>query len=100
MIAVLAAYGAYAALAVPLLEPTIELSDNRPGRLGPTHPPRERGFEKLFPEDSWELGQPKVLETDRGTLIFDDYERLPDPVGDAGATSHSRLKLTRWSIVF
>lgn len=99
---VLISYMAYATLAVPFLEPTIQLSDVTITESAGRHAPRERGFEQLFADGSWELRQPKVLETDRGTLIFDDYETLP-PLrnatnGDKDITS--RMKLTRCSMIF
>jgi len=72
---VLLAYAAYALLAVPLIEPTIELAEsvewesNSRGGVSQTDL-------TLFPDDAWERGQPKILETNQGTLLFDDYQQL------------------------
>jgi len=77
LLVVLLTYAAYSTLAVPLLEPSLELASaplRSPGH-GPA--PVAHGFGHLFPPDAWELDRPKVLETDRGTLIFDDYRTLP-----------------------
>ncbi|MCB9873793.1 MAG: hypothetical protein H6821_06395 [Planctomycetaceae bacterium] len=88
---VLIGYSAYSVLAVPLLEPSIELAPSAQSDSKHEHAtPKTRGFEAFFPEGSWELDRPKVLETDRGTLIFDDYRALPN----------SRMQLNRCSLVF
>ncbi|MDA1053908.1 MAG: hypothetical protein O3C40_25950 [Planctomycetota bacterium] len=90
LVMVLVGYSAYAVLAVPMLEPSIELAAS--SHSASTHPhatPKSRGFESLFAEGSWELDRPKILETDRGTLIFDDYRALPD----------SRLQLNRCTLI-
>ena len=89
LLAVLAGYSGYALLAVPFLEPSIELAA---ATETPLPPPtrRDRGFEKLFPPGAWELASPKVVETDNATLLFDDYKRL-----DGG-----RLQLNQCSLIF
>ena len=87
---VLIGYSAYSVLAVPLLEPTIELAPIPQSASTQQHAtPKSRGFESLFAEGSWELDKPKVLETDRGTLIFDDYRALPN----------SRMQLNRCTLI-
>lgn len=88
---VLIGYSAYAVLAVPMLEPSIELASSSSSAT--THAnvtPQSRGFDSLFAPGSWELDRPKVLETDRGTLIFDDYRALPN----------SRMQLNRCTLIF
>ena len=69
------AYLLYAMIAVPLIEPSVTIVP-----AGPTYAaePRNRTFQKLFPEGSWELDRPKILETEQGTLLFDDYQPLDD----------------------
>ena len=90
LVIVMLVYYAYALLAVPMLEPSIELaSPNDPVGSPSDSRPKQRGFETLFAEGSWELDDPKVLETDRGTLIFDDYRALPN----------SRMKLNRCTLI-
>jgi hypothetical protein len=92
--AVFVAYSAYAVLAVPFLEPTIELAAITTTDAEHAPEERSRDFEQLFPEGAWELQRPKVLETDRGTIVFDDYEVLPDR-----HKKLSRLKLDRCSLI-
>jgi len=83
LLLVLAAFGAYRVLAVPLIEPaarrfrsgdsefaTIDIKALRARQLAELQP--------LFPEGSWELEDPKIIETGRGKLLFDRYENLGD----------------------
>ena len=76
LVIVVLAYAAYALVAVPLIEPSVVLATSR----GPSLPvpPRTQSFAGLFPPGSWELDRPKILETEQGTLLFDDYEPLAD----------------------
>ncbi len=71
---VLLAYFAYAMIAAPLIEPNIEVVQAE------WEPNTNRNLtqvdQTLFPVGAWELGQPKVLETNQGTLLFDDYKQL------------------------
>ena len=88
---VLVGYAAYSAVAVPMLEPSIEIAASRQTATArPSAPTRSRRFESLFAAGDWELQRPKVLETDRGTLIFDDYRALPN----------SRMQLDRCTLIF
>ncbi|MEO8496679.1 MAG: hypothetical protein ABI614_16545, partial [Planctomycetota bacterium] len=88
---VLVGYSAYAVLVVPLLEPSIELATSSTSNAAhASATSKSRGFDSLFAEGSWELDRPKVLETDRGTLIFDDYRALPN----------SRMQLNRCTLIF
>ena len=74
-----------------MLEPSIELAPSSQSASSHSNAaPKSRGFESLFAEGSWELDRPKVLETDRGTLIFDDYRALPN----------SRMQLNRCTLIF
>ncbi len=71
---VVLAYVAYAMLAAPLIEPRIELVQ---ADWEPNSNRHLASFDAgLFPAGSWELGEPKVLETNQGTLLFDDYQQL------------------------
>ncbi|MEX0818591.1 MAG: hypothetical protein WD070_03330, partial [Pirellulaceae bacterium] len=91
LVLVLVGYFAYSVFAVPMLEPSIELASvPQTASAHPHATPKSRGFESLFPPGSWELERPKVLETDRGTLIFDDYRALPN----------SRMQLDRCTIIY
>ena len=69
------AYTAYALVAVPLIEPSVALAPPRPK---PVVPERLKPFEHLFPTGAWELDRPKILETEQGTLLFDDYRPSKD----------------------
>lgn len=84
---VLAVYWTYALAVAPWIDPQVqaELSSEQP--VGPGGSTRD--FSQLFPPGSWELKRPKVLETDQGTLLFDDYRTEP-----SGA-----LRLTRCSLI-
>lgn len=85
--AVLAAFWTYALAVAPWIDPPTrtELVSDQPVGSGGS----SRDFSKLFPPGSWELKRPKVLETDQGTLLFDDYRTEP-----SGA-----LRLTRCSLI-
>jgi hypothetical protein len=72
---VLAVYIAYALVAVPLIEPSVAFA---PSAESVPVARENRSFEHLFEPGSWELDRPKILETEQGTLLFDDYQPLPD----------------------
>jgi hypothetical protein len=73
----LAAYGAYALAAAPWLEPramgrgTASSHASQPVSV-------DEGFRDLFAPGSWELDNPKIVETAQCTLLFKDYQPLPD----------------------
>ena len=75
----LAAYGCYAVLAAPWLEPAAparaEGSRNHDS-LGPVGIDAE--LEGLFEVGSWERDDPKIVETAQCTLLLKDYQPLPD----------------------
>ena len=81
---VLVAYSAYALLAVPWIEPTAEVT--RQGDI--TDEERARGkqpanrrlsvWKDHFPAGAWELGTPKILESDQLTLLMQDYRNVGD----------------------
>ena len=66
----LVAFGGYALLAVPRIEPSPKLRPTGPasgGAVDATRPLIARHREKvehLFPPGSWQIGKPKVLETE------------------------------------
>ena len=91
LVLVLVAYGVYAALAVPYLEPSAKLATGAPPPPADQITDHDRDFAHLFEQGSWELQRPKVLETNRGTLIFDDYKQLPDK---------QSMQLNRCTLVF
>lgn len=81
---VLIAFSLYALVAVPLIEPRIELRtataadlarENNTAHLMKRHRAK---LSHLFPAGSWQLAEPKVLETEHGTLLFQDYRPLED----------------------
>jgi len=85
--AALTAYVLYAVAAVPLIEPAVQVSAPRtlPGRAT-----RASSLAHLFPPGSWEVGRPKILDTEQGMLLFDDYEPLDD---------RRKMRLTRCTLV-
>ena len=97
LVIVLLCYSAYSVLAVPMLEPSVELAP--PSDAGRTHvrsTSKSRDeFDALFPAGSWELERPKVLVTDRGKLIFDEYRMLPKTPGQ----KNSRMRLDRCTLI-
>ncbi len=83
-LAVLAAYWVYAAVAVPLIEPTAsrraeaETGAGQRGSEDGRIDPRIAALEDLFPPDSWALKNPKILESDQFQLLMQDYRNLGD----------------------
>ncbi len=83
-LAVLAAYWLYAAVAVPLIEPTAsrhpeaESSAGRQRSAAERIDPRIAALAGLFPPDSWALKNPKILESDQFQLLMQDYRNLGD----------------------
>jgi lipopolysaccharide export system protein LptA len=83
LVALVVAFWAYALFAVPRLEPRLQLRAS----LGGTSPAdataglmqsHRKRMEHLFPPGSWQLSEPKVLQTEHGTLLFKDYQPLDD----------------------
>ena len=87
---VLATYVAYSLAAVPLIEPSAEKIDTPDGPAPPPPPPRTDVLAPYFPAGSWELKNPKILESDRAMLLIKDYQNLPD----------GRVKLQPCTVVF
>lgn len=81
---VLIAFSAYALLAVPRIEPAVRLQTSTPLTELPSADTQARmdkhrqKLAHLFPAGGWQLAQPKVLETEHGTLLFKDYKPLED----------------------
>ncbi len=73
------AYWAYALVAVPWIEPSIDIGPSGlpPGSTKPVSL-RAKEFAGMFEEGAWELKNPKVLENDRITLLMQDYRNLGD----------------------
>ncbi|MFV1967648.1 MAG: hypothetical protein ACC628_19640 [Pirellulaceae bacterium] len=84
---VLLAYALYAVAAVPLIEPQRSAKAPVPRS---TRTAKARSLASLFPPGSWELGRPKILDTEQGMLLFDDYKPLKDP---------RKMRLNRCSLV-
>lgn len=82
-----AAYWSYSLAVVPWIEPNVETA----GRLErqSAGAGEAQDFAHLFPSGSWELDRPKVLETDQGILLFDDYQQQAD----------GSLRLTRCTLI-
>lgn len=79
---VLAAYGVYALTVVPLIEPP----SRRVHTAGPSKSQLQRAQQALlrqredlrqwFVDGDWELRSSKVIETPKGTLLFEKYKNL------------------------
>jgi lipopolysaccharide export system protein LptA len=78
---VLTAYWLYALLAVPWIEPQARWQE-KDGGDGPILPPAAPQYRlqlaKWFSPDAWERESPKVLKTEQGMLLFQDYKPLDD----------------------
>lgn len=82
---VLAAFGTYRVLAVPLIEPAAKRFHGSGDNFGgiDLEKFRERQaaeMQSLFPEGAWELKNPKIIETSRGKLLFETYKNIGDGV--------------------
>jgi hypothetical protein len=81
---VLAAYWAYALVAVPLIEPPAD--PRHDGPISEAERAEVQGridagiaqLEGLFPPKSWELQDPKILESDQFKLLMQEYRNLGD----------------------
>ena len=91
LVALLATYGAYRLLVVPWIEPSIRArsAEALAGDSAPASP-RHDELAHLFPEGAWELKNPKLLRTDQGMLLFEDYRPLDE----------TRLELRPCTLVF
>ncbi|HYW80899.1 MAG TPA: hypothetical protein VE890_15060, partial [Thermoguttaceae bacterium] len=95
---VLAAYGAYAMVAVPLIEPPPSKRPTSRVDMPSTFPSgkQDERFASLFPPNSWVLAEtPKVLESDQGKLLFQKYKNLDNPTAD-----RHQVQLSPMAIVF
>ncbi len=84
------AYQVYALLMVPIIEPSPGTASDGELVESPVTVDAHPELAELFPEDAWERGQPMVLATQWGRLLFREYH-----TGDNG-----RLELTPCTIVF
>ena len=81
---VLVAYWAYALVAVPLIEPPADPSRDRTISEAERAAARARidpGIAELaglFPPGAWELKSPKILESEQGKLLMQDYRNRGD----------------------
>ena len=100
LVVVLVGYQLYSWIAIPLIEPSITFAE-RPA-LAPWGSQSARSFEGLFPPGSWELDNPKVLETDQGILLFDEYQPYSDGGNDSDKEidSNGRIELDRCTLIF
>ncbi|MHB1034954.1 MAG: hypothetical protein ACYC35_19020 [Pirellulales bacterium] len=81
---VVAGYWIYAMAAVPLIEPPADprkasnLSERDVEAARNVNRRHREEYSFWFPAGSWELDNPKILETERGKLLFRDYRNLGD----------------------
>ncbi|MBX3413486.1 MAG: hypothetical protein KF708_12420 [Pirellulales bacterium] len=81
-LAVLALYVVYALTAVPLIEPSADLTDRSEVTNAELEaardqvPQQRRELARWFKEGDWELDNPKVLETPHGKLLLKEYNNL------------------------
>ena len=79
---VLAAYLAYATVAVPLIEPTVQWQDasgassRDPESVRRDYARRRQTLVGLFPDGSWPLDNAKILASEKVKLVFQDYANL------------------------
>ena len=85
----IAAFLIYTIAAVPFIE-SGTVRSVRP-RLGGLAIWKSRSHEAYFAAGSWELERPKMLETDQGTLLFDEYQQSEDG---------SRMRLNRCTFIY
>ena len=88
---VLSVYVAYALAVVPLIEPSVD-QDRRAQPTAAAASARRAPMcsRRYFPPGSWELKNPKILESERAMLLIKDYQNLPD----------GRVKLHPCTVVF
>ncbi|MFZ5833054.1 MAG: hypothetical protein ACOY3P_23450 [Planctomycetota bacterium] len=78
---VLLAYLAYSAAVVPWIEPAAAFGTHSGMTLSSVRGgdnPRLAPLRELFPPGSWELQNPKILESDQLKLLIGDYRTRPD----------------------
>lgn len=81
---VMIAYWAYALLAVRWIEPAAvanrreDISNRERDRVQQLEDVRQEQFKGLFAPGSWELQNPKILESDRAKLLCQTYKNHPD----------------------
>jgi lipopolysaccharide export system protein LptA len=72
-------FGIYALVVAPWLEPPAVATPQFTGERKPYDSPITlRNFSDLFDDGSWELDDPKVIETASCTVLLKDYKPLPD----------------------
>jgi hypothetical protein len=74
---VMAAYAAYSSFVVPAIEPPAEAASNTGTTadefLDSDVSERVRELAPLFPPDSWQVKNPKILDNDQNKLLFQEY---------------------------
>ena len=85
-------FGAYALVVAPWLEPPPLRTPPPTGKARGHYDSSLslRDIDDLFEQDSWELDDPKVIETATCTLLLKDYRPLPD----------GRMEITPCTLIF
>ncbi len=91
---VVTTYYAYAFAVVPWIEPIARAhsGSSGPSETSASSEPEyyQRLFKKFFPADSWVRRHPKMLESDQGMLLIDEYKNLGD----------GKIELTPFAMIF
>lgn len=82
-VSLLLLHGIYQVAAVPIIEPPPPKRAGKPQTSSHTGKRHSTGgarypLETLFPADSWELSEPKIIESGQITLLLNDYQVRED----------------------
>ncbi|MCH5372541.1 MAG: hypothetical protein JJ992_01085, partial [Planctomycetes bacterium] len=79
LVVVSLAYCAYSLLLVRFIEPSVtQRADSESTILAVGESPRQTQLRSIFPQGSWELDGPKVLETESGMLLLKELKELDE----------------------
>ncbi len=76
LLPLLAAFGVYSWFVAPLIDPPVQ--QRRVVWDGPYLTAADHWWKELFPEGDWRAQQPRVLQTESGVLLFQEWQQLSD----------------------